>query len=154
MNNYHITVYEMWDKFVQSNPEIKSNDFKSWYFCDTEKCANDLADLVLRGIKRATASLNYWYKSGKEIIPKAGELNVITNWDGIAQCITITRSVTILKFKDVSSEMASTEGEGDKSLDYWRKAHIHFFTNELIKEKLEFDEEMEIVFEEFEMIYK
>ncbi|MCT4606010.1 MAG: ASCH domain-containing protein [Marinisporobacter sp.] len=30
-----------------------------------------------------------------------------------------------------TEEFAKTEGEGDKSLKYWRKVHIDFFTREV-----------------------
>lgn len=144
----------MWDRFIKVNPEYKTAIYTSWYFCNTEKCSNELAELVVKGIKRGTASLHMWYESGKEKLPETGAFNVITNWDGIAQCITQTKKLTILPFKDVTPEMAETEGEGDKSLDYWRKAHIHFFNSELENENVEFNEDMNIVFEEFEMIFK
>ncbi|MGO1528704.1 MAG: ASCH domain-containing protein, partial [Senegalia sp. (in: firmicutes)] len=44
--------------------------------------------------------------------------------------------------------------EGDKSLEYWRKAHINFFSRELEKYDIEFSEDMPVVFEEFEVVYK
>ena len=50
--------------------------------------------------------------------------------------------------------MAFNEGEGDKSLDYWRKAHVSFFERELKNEKIKFSGDTEVVFEEFEMIFK
>lgn len=106
------------------------------------------------GVKRATASFVYWYESGKEVFPVKADVNIVTDWNGIAQCVINTKKNSILPFKKVDSEMAFTEGEGDKSLDYRRKAHITFFERELKKEKINFPEDTEIVFEEFEMIYK
>ena len=154
MENYHPSVKELWQKFIDSNPGYSNSTYKAWYFCDTEKCANELAKLVCDGIKKATASLYYWYESGKEVLPLADDINIITDWDGIALCVIKTKKVTVLPFKEVNSEMAFTEGEGDKSLDYWRKAHISFFGREAVSEKIEFNEDNMIVFEEFEMIYK
>lgn len=154
MENYHLSVTDLWQRFKKFYPEYSDKKYTAWYFCDTEKCANELADLVCKGIKRATASLYYWYETGKEILPEKEGISVITDWDGIAQCIIKTKKVTILPFKNVNSEMAFTEGEGDKSLDYWRNAHISFFGRESAEENIEFSEDTMIVFEEFEMIYK
>lgn len=144
----------MWNDFISLNPHYSDKQFTAWYFCDNKKCADELAGLVVKGEKRATASLNYWYESGKEELPVAGNISIVTDWDGIAKCIIKTKAVNILQFKNVNSEMAFTEGEGDKSLDYWRKAHISFFTRESEKENTVFSEDTMIVFEEFEMIFK
>ena len=54
----------------------------------------------------------------------------------------------------VSEEHAYKEGEGDRSLEYWRKVHKEFFTEELKSLNQEFDENMELVCEEFEVVYK
>jgi uncharacterized protein YhfF len=39
-----------------------------------------------------------------------------------------TTEVTIVPYEDVSSEFAYDEGEGDRSLDYWRQAHWSYFS--------------------------
>ena len=94
------------------------------------------------------------YACGKyKKLPEAGQFNVITDWSGKAQCITRTKKITILPFREVGEDLAFIEGEGDKSLDYWRKAHISFFTRELEKLNMEFSEDMLVVFEEFEVFY-
>ena len=154
MKEYHHTVHELWKKFIEANPEYSGRSYTAWYFCDTEDCANKLAELVKEGVKRGTTSLLRWYEPGGETLPASGDLNIITDWNGIAQCITKTIKVTLLPFRDVGEELAFIEGEGDKSLDYWRKAHISFFSRELNAVNEEFSEDETVVFEEFEMIYK
>jgi uncharacterized protein YhfF len=154
MTDFHPSVNDLWQRFIEANPEYSNSEFTAWYFCDTEDCANKLAELVKQGIKRGTTSLNYWYETAGEKLPEAGRLNVITDWNGRAQCITKTIKVTILPFREVGEDLALIEGEGDKSLDYWRKAHISFFTRELEKLNMQFNEDLLVVFEEFEMIYK
>ena len=46
----------------------------------------------------------------------------------------------------MTSELASKEGEGDLSLEYWKEGHIRYFEREGT-----YSEEMELVFEEFEL---
>lgn len=154
MKNYDDSVLQMWNDFVMLNPEYRDTKFTAWFFCDNKNCADELAGLVVKGEKRATASLFYWYDSGKEEMPVIGNISIITDWDGIAKCIIKTKSVTKIPFKNVNSEMAFTEGEGDKTLDYWRKAHISFFTRESETENIEFTGDTLIVFEEFELVFK
>ena len=56
-------------------------------------------------------------------------------------------------FKNVSARHAYLEGEGDRSLAYWRKVHQAFFTAELAEVKLDFTPDLEVVCEEFEVIF-
>ena len=44
------------------------------------------------------------------------------------------------------------KGDGDRSLAYWRKVHKEFFTEELASIDRKFDEEMQLVCEEFELV--
>ncbi|MCG3469361.1 ASCH domain-containing protein [Xenorhabdus bovienii] len=48
---------------------------------------------------------------------------------------------------ELADELARKEGEGDLSLSYWRKEHQNFF-----ERKGTYFENMELVFEEFELI--
>ncbi|PJI06919.1 MULTISPECIES: ASCH domain-containing protein [Clostridium] len=153
----HESVKKMWQEYLKSIGEDVDNtnkSYTSWYFCDNEKSANDLAELVKSGVKRGTSSLYYWYKVENEELPKEGEHSIITDWNGIATSIIRTKKVTVLPFENVNQELAEIEGEGDKSLEYWRKEHIHFFTKELEEKGIEFSEDMLVVFEEFEVVYK
>lgn len=154
MKTYHKSVTEMWDRFTEINPEYKNCKYGAWYFDNNKKSADALAELVKDGIKRATTSLLYWYEKGDETIPAADDINIVTDYEGTAKCIIKTHRVTVLPFHKVSAEMAATEGEGDKSLEYWRRVHISFFTEDLINESIDFSEDTNVVFEEFEMIYK
>lgn len=157
MKNEHKSVNEMWENYLNSIGEDTENTDKkyfSWHFCDNEKDAYELAELVKKGIKRATASLHKLYEVDGEKLPEVSDLNIITDWKGIAQCIIKTKKVTVLPFNAVTEEFANTEGEGDKSLKYWRKVHIEAFSRTLIEYKMEFSEELLVVCEEFDLIYK
>ncbi|PAB57424.1 RNA-binding protein [Anaeromicrobium sediminis] len=157
MRKEHKSVEEMWKLYLKSiGEQIKNTDksYTSWYFCDNEKSANDLAKLVKDKVKRATAGLYYWYEVENEPLPKEGDLSIITNWDGIAQCIIQAKKVMLVPFNQVTEEFAKTEGEGDKSLKYWRDVHIDFFTRELKDQGKVFSEDMLVVCEEFEVVYK
>ncbi|MCY6354407.1 ASCH domain-containing protein [Clostridium sp. ZS2-4] len=157
MEQEHKSVQEMWKNYLASIGENINNtnkNYTSWYFCDNEKSANDLAKLVREGIKRGTTSLYYWYELENEELPTEDNYSIITDWNGIVQCIIRTKKVTVRPFKDVNEEFAKIEGEGDKSLKYWREVHVHFFTKELEEEEKEFSEDMLVVCQEFEVVYK
>ncbi|QPG04493.1 ASCH domain-containing protein [Salinimonas marina] len=102
---------------------------KSWHFCDNESDANECAELVLKGIKRATSPSLWWFQAKGEPLPKAGDLNIVTNWARQALCIIKTTSVAIVPFNQVTEEYAALEG--DKSLAYWQHVHWDYYHREL-----------------------
>ncbi len=145
---------ELWNKFMQIHKEYKNIEIPGdYYFCDNKKDANELAKLVKNGIKTATSSLKFLYDLEKEELPKVNELSIITDFDGNAVAIIKNIKVEFIKFFDVTAELASKEGEGDKSLEYWRQAHIEVFKKWLKEFDILFDESMEIVYESFEVLF-
>ncbi|KHD35612.1 RNA-binding protein [Clostridium acetobutylicum] len=156
MEREHDTVKKMWTDYLGFIEDIENTEktYSSWYFGGDKNSANNLADLVMKGIKRGTTSLYYFYELENDPLPKKGDLSIITDYSGTAQCVIETIKVTVLPFKEVTEELAFIEGEGDKSLDYWRRAHISFFTKELEEEGKKFSEDMLVVFEEFKVVYK
>ena len=64
------------------------------------------------------------------------------------------KKVTIVPFHEVSVEHAYKEGEGNKTLDFWREAHEKFFTECLNQVGLKFTTDMKVVCEEFSVVYK
>ena len=148
---------EYLDKFLASLPPEdpqKPPACDAYYFCADEKSANLCADLVLKGEKRATAGLLWSYQAEDEAIPEIGNLAVITNWDGIPQCIIEITKVEIKAFNEVGPEFAFEEGEGDKSLSWWREAHWKFFSAECAALEREAVPNMPVVLEKFKVIYR
>ena len=157
MDKVHESVKSMWQAYMDSiGEDIQTTEksYTAWHFCNNEEDADELAELVLKGIKRATASLHKLYEYENEAVPQVGNHSIITAWDGSAKCIIRTKNIDIVPFKDVSEEFAATEGEGDGSLEYWKKGHWKFFTEEAKELGLEYDEDMLVVCEEFEVVYK
>ncbi len=145
---------ELWNKFIQIHKEYKNLEVpETYYFCDNKKDADDLAELVKNGLKTATSSLYLLYDLENEDLPKANDLSIISDFEGNARAIIKNKKVDVIKFCDVTEELASKEGEGDKSLAYWRKVHIDFFAKWLKEFDMIFNENMEIVYESFEVLF-
>ncbi len=71
--NLHIkmTPEELWDKFTDKNPSHKGKKMpESYHFCDTKKDADELAELVQKGIKKTTSSLLCFFELDNEKLPK------------------------------------------------------------------------------------
>lgn len=145
-----------WDAYRDKLPEDQRPPAampEAWYFCDNEPCANELAALVLAGIKTATASLHWVYEVENEPLPKADQLDIVTNWAGEPQCIIEITDVWIAPFNEVDERQAYEEGEGDRSLDYWRRVHWDFFSRECAEIGREPSDTMPVVCERFRVVY-
>ena len=131
----------------------KHNHFLVDYFCADEINANICAELILAGKKTATCSLKSSYENESEELPQAGSLTVVTDWAGNPTSIIETIKVTECRFSDVSAEFAASEGEGDKSLEYWKRVHEAYYKREMEPHGDKFDENMIIVCEYFKTMY-
>lgn len=144
-----MTHQEMWAAYKAVNPAA-GEDYEPWaYGADPD----ELAELTRAGIKTATAGAGILYEAEDEPMPRPGEYSVILDSRDEAVCVIRTTRVYTVPFDQVSAEQAYREGEGDRSLDYWRRVHEDFFRAELEKAGLEFSPEMPVVCEEFEMVY-
>ena len=139
---------EMWTKFAEQTGI--SHEYEAWPFGDDP---DTLANLVLKGIKTGTASGYPFYILEGEPLPKEGGYNVILDSQGNAVCITRTTKVYVTPFRSVTSDHAWKEGEGNRSLDYWRKVHESFFIKEMESIGQTFDWNMDVVCEEFIKVY-
>ncbi|TDF38191.1 ASCH domain-containing protein [Alteromonadaceae bacterium M269] len=152
-NKIHASVEELCRKFFESIGE-STQKLDSWFFCDNEKDANECAALVLDGVKKATTPSLVWHQKTKTPLPKVGDLNVVTDWAGVAQCIIQTVSVEIVPFNQVTPEYAAIEGEGDKSLAYWNRVHWRYYARELEGYGIAPTEDMLVVCEIFKVVHK
>ncbi|MCP4167986.1 MAG: ASCH domain-containing protein [Chloroflexi bacterium] len=123
------TVIAFWQFFLSTFPDDATppTTYETWYFGSTKVMANELGNLVLAGTKRATASLVWYYEHAGKIVPKAGDISVITDWSSNPLCVIETTEVSITPFNQVDAQFAFDEGEGDRSLAYWQEGHWRFF---------------------------
>ena len=143
-----MTAQEMWDLY--STAAGITADYEAWAYGDDPDA---LAELTFRGIKTATASAWPIYELEGEPLPKEGEYSVILDARDEAVCIIRTERVFTVPFCRVDERQAWKEGEGDRTLSYWRKVHERFFTEEMRAAGLVFDVQMKVVCEEFFRVY-
>jgi len=140
-----MTAEELWKK------SGLAGTYEAWPFGGAP---DELADLVVQGIKTATCSAYDLYQINNEPLPQAGDYSVILNSREEAVCIIQTRRVYVTEFNQVSEEHAFQEGEGDRSLEYWRTVHESFLTKELASVHRSFDGNAKVVCEEFKVVFK
>ena len=144
-----MTPQEMWNAYKQINPSI-GDEIDAWAFgVDPDL----LADLVFTGEKTATASAYDLYAVEDEPLPQEGTFDVILDSKDQAVCIVEITKVSVQPFHQVSADHAYKEGEGDKSLAYWRQVHEDFFRDCLGEAGLTFTPDSKVVLEEFRKVY-
>ncbi|MGY2895772.1 ASCH domain-containing protein [Deinococcus sp. UYEF24] len=94
---------------------------EAFQFGDSPAMADELAALVMSGQKRATC--------GWPINPEiaTSSYSVMLNGRGAPLAVLGTVEVRELPFLEVEAQFAHDEGEGDRTLSWWREAHRRFF---------------------------
>ena len=89
-----------------------------------------------------------WKESGQQKCIRPDSIRSQKNMHGKKEKGITHPSPSLLS---VQQERRCRPGEGDRSLEYWRNTHRRFFIEELCKDGLDFNEDMELVCEEFEV---
>jgi uncharacterized protein YhfF len=105
--------------------EESDTDWRSleqFSFGDSPELADELAELVLTGKKRAPC----WAASEG---PKThvGQQWVVRDGSGDPIAVIETVELTQRRFDQVDAAFAFDEGEGDRTLAFWRRAHRSYF---------------------------
>lgn len=143
---------ELWQEYQQKgHMDLSHERYDAWQF---GAAPDKLLALVLEGTKCATASLYEGYEFEDEPVPNNMTYSVILDSQNNAQCIIKNSQVIIQPFKEFDEKFAYIEGEGDRSLEYWRRVHIEFFKEEASRYGTEFTEDSLVVGEIFEVVYR
>ncbi|NLT31010.1 MAG: ASCH domain-containing protein [Propionibacterium sp.] len=123
----------------------------AWSFGATPEQADELLELVLAGTKTATASLLSDYCE-EDPVPEVGTMGIVLDGAGRPRALVATTSVRVVPFADVPAEHAHAEGEGDRSLEYWRRVHREFFSTHSLG-GAEVPDDAPVVLEEIRVLY-
>lgn len=99
-------------------------DLETFSFGDSPELADRLLELVLAGKKTATC----WAVSQGLLSAEVGKMMVVLDGNGVPKAVLRTVELTQRRFDEVDEDFAHDEGEGDRSLGYWRDAHTRYFT--------------------------
>jgi len=136
-----------WDRFW--GDRIKPQSVSAWQFGSNP---DYLAQLVVGGVKTATCSAYIFYELEDEPLPTTEDYSIILNSHDKPLAIIKTTDVKILPMNEVPKEFTFAEGEGDRTYRYWKEEHEKFFQAELRKIGEEFQEDMLLVCERFEVV--
>lgn len=145
----------MWDAYVASLPAGRPAP-GTWVvdsFGDSPALADELLGLVLEGTKRATAALAVEYELAGNPVPAAGDHWVVCDGAGTPRAVLRTTEVRHVPFRDVDAQLARDEGEGDRSLEWWRREHRRYWERVGAESGFELSETSVVVAERFCVVW-
>ncbi|HQY94726.1 ASCH domain-containing protein [Caldilinea sp.] len=151
-----ILIENYWQAYLATLPDAapaRRMTYVAEGFGDNPALADELGALVVAGQKTATCSALWEWEAEGNPIAQVGDFWIVLNGRGMPLCITETVEVTIRRYDEVDADFAAAEGEGDRTLQYWRDAHRRFFTRILSAIDKEFSPEMPLVCERFRVVY-
>jgi uncharacterized protein YhfF len=126
---------------VSAVPE-RYQGLRSFAFGDGPELADELLDLVMKGIKTATCSTE-----DEPNTSMPGERWIVLDGRGEPRCVIESTEVSYRCYIDVDAAFAYEEGEGDRSLTYWRAVHRRYFGRQG-----KFSEDMTLMCERFRLV--
>ena len=146
-----MTGEELWSRYCSQSGVSADSYHSAWAFGGAP---DKLAVLVKDGKKKATASgYDIYLLDDSEKMPEVGDYSIVLDSYDNAVCVIKTTKLYVSEFDDVTAEHAAKEGEGDLSLEYWRRVHEEFFMGECEAYGIKFDGHFRVLCEEFECVY-
>lgn len=120
---------------------------ETFIFGDSAGMSAELLALVVAGKKTATCGALRDFEGVVEAMPVVGRRDIALAWDGRPAVVIETMEVRVMPFDEVDAAFAADEGEGDGTLEFWRRAHEGYFTRHG-----GFDPKMLLVCERFRVV--
>jgi uncharacterized protein YhfF len=133
--------------------EVQVEGFSASALAETRQLADELAELVLAGVKRAHATLLRDFQKDLEPLPQIGDHLVVLDGAGQPCAIVKCTHVELRHFNQIDDAFAFDAGEGDLTLRWWLTAHRQDFAERAEREGFTIDEQIELVLEFFERVW-
>lgn len=121
---------------------------------DTPELMDELGRLIASGTKTASCGAVWELEAEGSAPPGIGSLTIVLDGSGAPLCLVETLEVTFCRWCDVEAEFAHAEGEGDRTLESWRRGHRTFFSRVLPGIGRAFSEDMPLYCERFHVIFR
>ncbi|WP_407270080.1 ASCH domain-containing protein [Radiobacillus sp. PE A8.2] len=148
-----MAVTNFWNEFqLKYHPTTANYSIRA--FVDfSSKLATELAELAVAGTKTATANSYDFYQFHQKPLPVVGNYDIVLDGKGNPRGIIEITAVDIIPFGEVTEEFAYLEGEGDRTLRFWRELHESFFKSQMKEIGKGFDYDLPVICEQFRLVY-
>ena len=144
-----------WDHFAKSlNDAERSAARVTVGYAGNAQVTDQLLEFYLTGKKTAGSSLVEDFITARDPLPEIGNYWIFLNSAGAPSAILQTKRVVTNKFLDVPVEIAIAEGEGDLSLEHWRKVHADIYEPSLETWGLQSINDATVITEFFRIVFK
>lgn len=146
-----------WQEYLETLPEdspVREESYEAEGFGDSPEMADELGALIVKGTKTATCSALWEWEAECETLPEVEDKAIVLDGNDKPLCIIETTEVEVRLYEEVDARFAYEEGEGDRSLEYWREAHLRFFSRTLPNIGKEPVSDMPLVCERFRVVHK
>jgi len=133
------------DVLEAAYPGQSSRFFTAMSIGGTRELADEGAALILDGTKTATSSPFWDYPDGR--MPFAGALSVLIDGRRRPVGIVETTAVETVRFRDVTEQMAKAYGEGERTLQWWRRVIGDWYRQKAARDGQAFTEDGLILWE-------
>lgn len=126
----HINTF--WNDFLESRSapsDANQRFYDSFRIGIEDEDAETGAVLIRSGQKTATSGLLWEYESRGKPLPPLGNLSVVENGRREPVCVVTTTWIELIRFEDVDARFAFEYGEGDRTLEGWRKMFWDYYSN-------------------------
>ncbi len=154
MNETRVDAY--WRGYLDTLPHdspARGEPYVAEAWGDSPELADELGALIVDGTKTATCSALWEYEAEGSDLPEVGSKTIVLDGNNNPLCIVETTEVAVRPYDEVDARFAYEEGEGDRSLAYWRDAHWRFFSRTLPDIGKKPSTDMPLVCERFRVIY-
>jgi len=145
---------KFWDGYVATLKEVPKDPVIEVAIAGDERNADHLLELYLEGKKMASSGLVEGFKACNAPLPKVGNYWMILNSKEEAKCIVKTLAIEFYVFSEVPEKVSLAEGEGDCSIEHWRKVHIAFFQPYLADWGISNIKDATVITEYYDVVYK
>jgi uncharacterized protein YhfF len=155
MESNHTVVEAFWQSYLATLPEAQRGRtyFEAFQFGAGRDMANQLAQLVLDGIKTATSDLLWHLEAQSKPLWKVGDEHVVLDGAWRPVCVVRTVELERRRFGDIDATFAHDYGEGDRSLSWWREHMFNWYATECRQVGREPSDDMPLLCERFEVVY-
>ncbi|NUO60609.1 MAG: ASCH domain-containing protein [Hamadaea sp.] len=144
-----------WQAYLETlPPEGRPADpFVEASFAGPRESTDELLGLYLTGRKTAGSSIEEDFLAAGDPLPRVGNFWILLTSREEPGCLLRTEKIVVHKFYDVPPEVALAEGEGDLSLDHWRRVHRELYEPHLAEWGLASIADATVVTEYFTLVF-
>jgi uncharacterized protein YhfF len=145
----------LWQQYAAAFPESVrvAPEYTVERFGDSAELADELLGLVVAGVKQATSSLLAEFAAEGGPLPRIGVHWIVCDGAGAPRVVLRTTGLRIGSFSSVTASFAAAEGEGDRTRESWTTEHRGYWQRRCAALGIEWNEDQEVLFERFTVVF-